>query len=237
MKRVLFASDLHARPDEPEREKIFKHFLNKEALSCDKLYLLGDLFEFGFVFRGRILPAYEPLIEEIAELIRKGVEVFFLAGNHDFWMAEYLRKRGLRIVHDGEVHEVFGRRVQMFHGLLREPDSLSRLAARIMQNPTSVWLYSLLPYRLGFSLALKAAHLSRERHATFPRLLKDSSLKPIDPRTQIIISGHHHEPLRFTYKAGTFYTTGEWFSRFTYLEMTPSGLELKAFRVDTLLCK
>jgi UDP-2,3-diacylglucosamine hydrolase len=237
VKRVLFASDLHARPDEPEREKIFKHFLNKEALSCDKLYLLGDLFEFGFVFRGRILPAYEPLIEEIAELIMKGVEVFFLAGNHDFWMTEYLRKSGLRIVHDGEVHEVFGRRVQMFHGLLREPDSLSRLAARIMQNPTSVWLYSLLPYRLGFSLALKAAHLSRERHTTFPRLLKDSSLKPIDPSTQIIISGHHHEPLRFTYKAGTFYTTGEWFSRFTYLEMTPSRLELKAFRVDTLLCK
>jgi len=237
VKRVLFASDLHARPDKPEREEIFKCFLKKEALSCDKLYLLGDLFEFGFVFRGRVLPAYEPLIEEIAELTRKGIKVFFLAGNHDLWMAEYLRKRGLRIVHDGEVHEVFGRRVQLFHGLLREPDSLSRLTARIMQNPTSVWLYSLLPYRLGFSLALEAAHLSRERHVRFPSVFYSSSLKPINPSTQIVISGHHHEPLRFAYRNREFYSLGEWFSRFTYLEMTPSGLELKAFRVDALLCK
>ena len=237
MKRVLFASDLHARPDKPAREEIFKCFLNKECLSCDRLYLIGDIFEFGFVFRGRVLPAYEPLIEEIAELTRKGIEVFFLAGNHDLWMTEYLRKRGLKIVQEGNVHEVFGRRVQLFHGLLREPDSLSHLAARIMQNPTSVWLYSLLPYRLGFSFALEVAHLSRERHVRFPRVFYSSSLKPIDPGTQIVISGHHHEPLRFTYKARTFYTTGEWFSRFTYLEMTSSGLELKAFGVDTLLCK
>ena len=202
-----------------------------------ELYLLGDLFEFGFVFQGRVLPAYEPLIEEIAALIKVGVEVFFLAGNHDLWMSTYLRKKGFRIVQDGEVHKILGRRTQLFHGLLREPDSLSRLAARIMQNPTCVWLYSLLPYRLGFSLALKAAYLSRERNLSFSERLQLPGLKPINPRAEVIISGHPHEPLHFTYKERTFYTTGEWFSRFTYIEMTPSRLELKTFRVDPLLGK
>jgi UDP-2,3-diacylglucosamine hydrolase len=237
VRRVLFASDLHVRPDKPRREEVFREFLREEAASCEELYLLGDLFEFGFVFRGRVLPAYEPLIEKIAELTSKGIEVFFLAGNHDFWMSSYLRKKGFRIVQDGEVNKILGRRTQLFHGLLREPDSLSRLAARIMQNPTCVWLYSLLPYRLGFSLALKAAHLSRERNLSFPERLQLPGLKPINPRAEVIVSGHHREPLRFTYKNREFYSLGEWFSRFTYLEMTPSRLELKTFRVDPLLGK
>lgn len=235
MRRVLFASDLHVRPDEPRREETFREFLREEAASCEELYLLGDLFEFGFVFQGRVLPAYEPFIEEIAALIKAGVEVFFLAGNHDFWISEYLRKKGFRIVQDGEVNKILGRRTQLFHGLLREPDSLSRLAASIMQNPTCVWLYSLLPYRLGFSLAIKLAKISRERKVAFLERLSGPNLKPIDPCAEVIISGHHHEPLHFTYKNREFYSLGEWFSRFTYLEMTPSRLELKTFRVDPLL--
>lgn len=237
MKRALFCSDLHARPDEPQREEHFKYFLKKEVVSCDRLYLMGDIFEFGFVFRERVLPGYESLVGELTRLVKNGIEVFFLAGNHDFWMSEYLRKKGFRIVQDGEVYEILGRKVQLFHGLLRQPDALSRFALRIMQNPTSVWLYSLLPCGLGFNLALKAAHLSRERHTTFPGSIKVSRLKRTDPSAEIIISGHHHEPFRFTYKGQDFYCVGDWIRRFAYLEMTPGGLELKTFGVDALLDK
>lgn len=235
MNRVLFASDLHARPDNPGREKAFLEFLATEAKTCDALYLLGDLFEFGFVFQGGVLPAYKPLIKEITDLRSKGIKVFFLGGNHDFWMIQYLRKRGLEIVHDGDIHEVFGKKIQLFHGILKDQDALSRFASRVMQSPSSVWLYSALPSWLGFNLALKAAFISRQRNRPFPKPLKTSLLKAVNPAVEVVISGHHHEPLRFEYAGRRFYVIGDWTSHFTYIEMTPGSLELKAFRVDTLL--
>lgn len=230
MKRVLFASDLHALPEEPERERLFIEFLKTEARTCDSLFLLGDIFEFGFVFRGRIMESYEPLIEEITRLISAGIKVFFLAGNHDFWMKGYLKKMGLRIIRDGEILEIMGRKIMLLHGLLKERDALSRFARRIMFNPDCVWLYSLLPCGLGFNLALKASHLSSKRHLPFSKRLLLSSFKMLDCDARLVISGHHHEPLHFHSSNKEFYVTGDWIEDFTYLEMTPGGLELKRYR-------
>lgn len=235
MNRVLFASDLHARPDNPGREKGFLEFLATEAKTCDALYLLGDIFEFGFVFQGEVLPQYKPLIEEIATLAKRGVEVFFLGGNHDFWVTSFLRKTGIRIIQDGEACEIFGKRIQLFHGILKQKDPLSRFADRIMRNPDAVWTYSLLFPKIGFAIALKATHFSRERNLPFPQRLQISSLKVIDPGADIIISGHHHQPVYFRHGSRDFYCIGNWIESFTYLEMTPDRLELKAFRVNTLL--
>ncbi|MBN2380451.1 UDP-2,3-diacylglucosamine diphosphatase [candidate division WOR-3 bacterium] len=230
MRKVIFSSDLHARPDEPERIECFRQFINKIAVSSDRLYILGDLFEFGFVFQDRILPSYEPLVEEITGLIRKGLVVYFLAGNHDLWMSQYLRKRGLRIVLEGEIHELFGTKVQFFHGILREEDVLSRFAWQVMNNPTAVWIYSLLPYRMGFNLALKIAQLSRKRNLDFRAKFSVQRLKTTDSEAEVIISGHHHHPCKFSYDAKDFYIIGDWISHFTYLEMTSQGLRLKTFR-------
>jgi len=233
--RVLFACDLHARPDDTGREKIFLDFLRTEGNDCDALYLLGDIFEFGFVFQGKALPEYSPLIEGIADLVRGGIPVFFLGGNHDLWMTGYLYQRGIGILHDGDVINLFGKKTQIFHGILRQADALSRFADRIMKKPDAVWAYSLLPPRLGFTLALKAARISRERHQPFCTRINASSLKPIAPTAEIVITGHHHTPLSFTYEHKTFWCPGDWIRHFTYLEMTSSCLKLKSFCVNTFL--
>ncbi len=237
MKRIFFLSDLHARPDEPLREMVFRSFLASVVRPGDSLYLLGDIFEFGFVFGGRILPHYELLVAELVKKISSGVEIFFLAGNHDIWMTEYLRSKGLWILSDGQIKVLFSKKIEFFHGLFRESDALSKFASSVMRNPDCVWLYSLLPFRPGFSLALKAANVSRERHAPFLKRFNASNLKPIDSGAQIIISGHHHEPMHFSYGRRDFYVTGDWISDFTYLEMTGSGLKLKAFPMNALLGK
>lgn len=237
MNRVIFASDLHARPDKPERERIFEYFLNKINLSCDILYLLGDIFEFGFVFRGKILPYYQRLVDDLAGLKDRGVEVYFLPGNHDLWMAEYLKKRGIGIIQDGEVVGIYGRRAQLFHGMLRLKDALSRFTDKIMRSAFGVHAYAQLPPGIGFNTALRIARASRERHHTFRKRIKGSDLRPVDPRAGIVISGHHHQPLSFTYDNRRYISLGDWIRNFTYLEMTPERLELKSFPVDSFLCK
>jgi len=233
--RVLFASDLHARPDAPERERVFLEFLRTRAVDCDALYLLGDVFEFGFVFNGEVLPQYEELIERIAELAGRGTRVYFLGGNHDLWMSGYLHRRGIRILHDGETRRLFGTTVQFFHGILRQPDPLSQLVAGLLGNPDAVWLYSLVPKRIGFRMALQATGLSRKRRRPFPSRVSASALKPLSPDAEIVITGHHHRPFCFKRKGVTFWSSGNWITDASYLEMTPEGLELKTFSPDALL--
>jgi len=230
VKRILIASDLHARPDDMQRTSLFEQFLKTQALSCDRLYLLGDIFEFGFVFRGRILPAYEALVAAIGDLVKKGIEVFFLAGNHDIWMSEYLRKRGLKLIIDGDIHYLFNRKVQFFHGILREQDALSKFAARIMNNPTAVWLYSRIPCGAGFKIALNLARVSRKRNPAFSFKFPAERLKPRDSDAEIIVSAHHHYPCKFTFEGVEYYIVGDWITHFTYLEITKQGIYLKEYR-------
>lgn len=237
MVKVLFASDLHARPDEPARSEYFKYFLNKLDPSYTKVYLLGDIFEFGFVFNGKVLPYYSSLIEEISKLVRSGIEVFFLGGNHDLWIAKYLEHLGVSIVHDGDVHSILGKKVQLFHGILLQPDAFSRFVDRLMKDPDSVWLYSHVPAPLGFKAALIAAGLSRTRHQPFPRRIPVNCLKKISRDADLVITGHHHEHLHFQHDSRDIYITGNWIRDFTYLEMTEKGLELKAFPVNSILSR
>lgn len=229
LERILFASDLHARPDAPERENKFKRFLTKAAMHSKSLYLLGDIFEFGFVFREEVLPYYEPLIDDLEFLVDSGVQVKFLGGNHDLWMVDYLYKRGIEILHDGQVLELMGRKLQLFHGILVQPDPLSRFADRIMKNPDAVWLYSRIRPSTGFRLALKAAVLSQTRHRPFPRSIVSSTLKEIDPDVDVVISGHHHDHVEFRYRNQLFFSTGNFFADYSYLELTPRGLKRKFF--------
>ncbi|MBD3285780.1 hypothetical protein GF338_05540 [candidate division WOR-3 bacterium] len=229
MKKILIASDLHARPDESLRTERFILFLRSEASTADRLYLLGDIFEFGFVFRGRILPAYQSLVDAICNLIDKGVKVFFLAGNHDIWMNEYLRIKGLRIITEDDVQMLYGRKVQFFHGILSEQDGLSKLASQIMKNPDAVWLYSRIPSSIGFGLALRLARISRKRNPAFALKFSVNRLKPVAADAEIVVSGHHHYPCEFIYDGVEYYIAGDWINQLTYLEMRQDGVVLRRY--------
>ncbi len=231
----LFISDLHARPDIPLRENALKLFLKQKAVSAKNLYLLGDIFEFGFVFRGRILPQYYPLLSSLLELGKKGVRIYFLGGNHDIWITAYLRKAGINIIKDGTLHKLGDKKVQFFHGIRTQPDPLSRFAEKIMLNPSAVWAYSRLAPKIGFPLALKAASFSRKRHKAFPNKILSTQLKVISQDADIVITGHHHDIFHFTYNEVEFYSCGNFFKDFTYLELSDKGLEFKSFAVDSLL--
>lgn len=227
--KVFFVSDLHARPDSPEREAVFKEFLKRKLMSGDSLYILGDLFEFGFAFNGQILPYYQSLVSVLTSLQSSGVRIFFLPGNHDLWMCSYLARRGIRIIREGSVITVLGKKVALYHGLLKEPDSLSRLASSVMRNPDCVWLYSGLPQRLGFALAMRLSGFSRRRNKPFSKRLNSSMIRKTADEAEIIISGHHHERLVFKLNGKLIYITGDWITNCTYLEMTKNGLEQRIF--------
>ena len=81
-----FVSDVHLGLDMEDpvaRERRFAAFLRGLPENTKALYLLGDIFDFWYEYRNVVPRNFTRSLGALAELVDRGVEVFFFNGNHD----------------------------------------------------------------------------------------------------------------------------------------------------------
>ena len=89
-KKVYFASDNHLGAPNLEdslvREKKFVAWLDKVKEDAEAIILVGDVFDFWFEFSRVNTPQiYQDVFQELSKLKNSGVEIHYVAGNHDYW--------------------------------------------------------------------------------------------------------------------------------------------------------
>jgi UDP-2,3-diacylglucosamine hydrolase len=115
--RVLFVSDVHLTPAEPDIFLHFMKFLREVACGARALYVLGDLFDFWVGRRQAELPGFAEVLRRLRELAEQGTEVHFLAGNRDFALdRELAAGHGIRMLSDFAEVRLGGGRVLLTHG-------------------------------------------------------------------------------------------------------------------------
>ncbi len=67
----------------------FKDFLKDILDKVDKVFILGDLFEFYHGYDGYIYPWYKGVADVLKKLTESGKSVVFLEGNHEFGMGSF----------------------------------------------------------------------------------------------------------------------------------------------------
>lgn len=148
---IYFASDIHlgAGPREQQRqaERRFLRWLDAVSADAEKIFLLGDLFDFWFEYRRVVPKGCVRTLGKLAELTDRGIEVIFFTGNHDMWVGEYLHEEcGIDIRTEPQIVEVAGQRLFLAHGdnlnIRRQP--LLRLMNAIFRSRTLRWLFSRL---------------------------------------------------------------------------------------------
>ena len=84
-KRYIFTSDLHLGAERyaASQEDFISFLANLPKDTC-ALYLLGDVFDFWFERKLRPV-GFEVVLKALSDTVARGVEVFFLKGNHDWW--------------------------------------------------------------------------------------------------------------------------------------------------------
>ena len=92
---VYFISDIHLKLtlDEGEkkrRDKLYRLF-EKIADSGGTCFFMGDLFDFYFEYPDLIPKSYFDFFEQTRFLKSKGVSLYFLAGNHDYWVGDHIK--------------------------------------------------------------------------------------------------------------------------------------------------
>ena len=85
-------SDLHLGAAPREVETRFLEFVRSLSGRAGSLVINGDLFDFWFEWRTVIPRTGFRTLAALADLRESGVELLWVAGNHDCWGGEVLRE-------------------------------------------------------------------------------------------------------------------------------------------------
>ncbi|MGP1446764.1 MAG: UDP-2,3-diacylglucosamine diphosphatase [Candidatus Limimorpha sp.] len=244
--KVYFASDFHLGApemnDDLQRERRLVGWLDRIKADADKVFLLGDLFDFWFEY-GTVVPkGHVRILGKIAELIDSGIEVHFFIGNHDLWQFGYLEKETGLIVHEKpELIDLNGKRFLLAHGDAIGPgDNGYKFMRRIFTNKINQCLFKWLHPDLGIRLAHWCAYRSRMGKKLHGRKLSPdmnveelSQYKYVEtelqahPDIDYAVFGHVHCPIERMMNTRTkFVFLGDWISYFSYAVFDGENLVL-----------
>jgi len=220
-------SDTHlgAAPSEVERHLL--GFLRHLQTRAGSLVINGDLFEFWFEWRHVIPRASFRVLAALADLVDAGVPVLWVAGNHDCWGGEVLRRDVGVTYHVGPwVGTLAGWKTLIEHGdgLRDVEDRKYRRLRSVLRHPASIWAFRhLLHPDFGSRLAAGSSHASRTyqpkdggtglRNVAMSRLASD-------PTLELLIYGHSHvDALERSSTGGIYANAGSWMSKQTFLRI------------------
>jgi UDP-2,3-diacylglucosamine hydrolase len=113
---VLFTSDLHLSPEDPEGVERFVRFARGPAAEASRLLLVGDVFDVWVTPAQLGDRGLAPAFRALSELVAAGVAVGFVEGNRDFAATPDLAALGVQPLPDVVVLGSRGLRVATTHG-------------------------------------------------------------------------------------------------------------------------
>ncbi len=243
---VYFISDCHfGLPNLQEsamREKRVVSFLEHISNDVTHLFLLGDIFDYWFEYK-YVVPKHNiRFIGKLANLVDKGVKIYYVLGNHDMWNFGYLEQEiGLTILRGVHDFEINGKKVRLGHGDGLDPADKGYLfikwiyASKFNQR----WFAALHP-RWSFALANKVSLLSRNAHLEEDKIFAGEDKEPIitycknilkNEHFDYFIFGHRHYPLDFPLQENSHYiNAGDWQTHDSFVEMKNENCNLKYYR-------
>ena len=227
-------SDTHLGAAPPEVERALLAFLRGLHGRARALVINGDLFDFWFEWRTVIPRVGFRVLAALADLADDGVQVLWIAGNHDCWGGDVLRRDVGVIYHEGPWRgEIAGWRARVEHGdgLRGAADRRYRLLRRVIRHPVSVRAFRLLHPDLGSRLANGSSHASRTYRAHDEGAgLRDVAAAALasDRSLELVVFGHSHVATLARVPGGGLYANpGSWLDAPGFLHVTPERLELR----------
>lgn len=252
--RTYFISDLHLGSryvaDRRRHERAVVGFLHSIRHDARALYLLGDILDYWYEYRTVVPRGYVRFFGALAGLADAGVEIYWIVGNHDVWLFDYLRDEiGITVLDPkggGMEMNIDGTVFFLAHG-----DGIGRLTPgvramrAIFRSRICQTLYAAVHPRWTVWLANSLSsgsrsHGLREGVAERTRTeavaaMRDfaSGYSSLHPEVRYIVMGHHHVALDEAVGGDCrMVILGDWLSLETYAVFDGENLVLKHFERD-----
>ncbi len=232
---IYFISDAHLGDDEESARKLIS-FLDG-IKGCELLYILGDLFDFWFEYRTVIPRQYIRTVCKLLDLVQSGTKIVYLAGNHDFWLGDFLNSQvGIQVELGSLRVEHQGLRIYLSHGDgIAKGEIGYRFLKRILRNPLNIALFRLLHPDLAIPLARRISRLSRGSTQGKGELLlkdyEDFASGLIQGGMDAVILAHIHRPLYKKLAGGIYINLGDWITHYTFGKLEDGILTLERWGV------
>lgn len=234
----LFISDIHLNESRSDITTAFFCFIDTIAPTADRLYILGDLFDF---WAGDDIqtPLTKSVAEHLLALSNKGTEIFFIPGNRDFSIGKrYARSAGMKLV--GEKVYVEDN-ILLIHGdELCIDDIAYQRYKKWIRHPLILPVLKRLPRRFRLSLAQKIKVKSKNSAA---RKVADVNSAYVDTyfktkNTHTIIHGHTHRPMKHQHNEQDIrYVLSDWDQNGDYLKLENGIVSRHIFSIDPFQIK
>jgi UDP-2,3-diacylglucosamine hydrolase len=224
----LFMGDAHLREWDFQTQERIIRFLESEKKNLETLVILGDLFEFWFGFESFAFEGYQPVLDELNKLVKRGVHIRYLEGNHEFAMGPYFEETlRAQIDANDSVIDLDGKRIYMAHGdLVNKKDTAYRIFRGVLKNPITYWLARRFGPRASKKVAAFLSSLSAgEGNQTNPErtdhILRQFALDMAKKGFDVVILAHHHLPqscsLEIDGRESHYFNVGGWADHFSFL--------------------
>ncbi len=248
MQSAYFISDVHlamkVKGNEQVRRNELFSLLDQVRTEQATLIIVGDFFDFYFEWGSVIIEEYRGVYQKLAELTQAGIEIHYIAGNHDFWLGAFLKNELGIIIHLDPVEiELNDHRFFCIHGDgLAKDDRAYRVFRRIIRSRTSTFLFRwLVPPAMGKWLAEKVSYTSRtltEDTLHDLNALIDENVEyartVFAEGVDFFVTGHIHLPRLQNVDGKTFLTIGDFLQHFSYGYYDGLNLSLKQWPVKSL---
>jgi len=240
---TYFISDLHLTPERPKITQAFFKFLAEQAPQADKVYILGDLFEFWIGDDAASILGAEAVLQAMKQL-SKTVDCYFIAGNRDFLVGEqFTDETGFTILSDETIIDLYGTPTLLLHGDSLCTDDIAHMQFREQMVTNQKWrdgfLSLAIPERIEQA---KMARMQSHEHKTeismeIMDVTESAVINAFDSHcvTQMI-HGHTHrqDPHQHQTSSGTAvrYVLGDWHQTGSLITAKNNGsLEISNFDI------
>jgi UDP-2,3-diacylglucosamine hydrolase len=227
-------SDAHLGIASPQIERSFVSFLRGLDGDAKSLIINGDLFDFWFEWKTVIPRRSFRALAALAELKDAGVDILWVAGNHDCWGGEVLREDvGVDYVVGPWEGTVAGWNMRIEHGdgLRDREDRGYRMIRPVMRHPLAIRAFRLLHPDWASKLAQGSSSASRTYRARDEgRGLRSYAKQQLEKARDLdlLVYGHSHvAALERMDSGGVFANAGSWLDAPTFLRLTDEAIELR----------
>jgi UDP-2,3-diacylglucosamine hydrolase len=230
-------SDLHLTPERPQVSKAFFNFLTNDAPSAERLYILGDLFEFWIGDDAGSMLGADPILDAMKS-ISQVVDCYFIAGNRDFLVRDTFTERtGFKILCDETLIDLYGTKTLLLHGDSLCTDDVAHQQFRTQMMTNSEFCDGFLALSINDRIEqAKQARLQSKQHKSEISMgIMDVTEAAVvatftEHSVSQMIHGHTHRQNTHQYdiagNLATRYVLGDWHKTSSIMRIDKEGIEI-----------
>ncbi len=241
---IYFFGDTHFKVSKSNQEnkkvEKFSQFLDSISKDNTKgsLFIMGDFFDYYFEYKNQASSHYEKIFTKIEEITNKGFEIYFIAGNHDYWIGNYFKKHMTKTFLDDTTVTHNNKSIYITHGDgILSWDNSYRLLKRVLRSNIFIKTYSLLPKSIALKIADKISYERKDSHEIneekinkIHNELESFATEKINEGYTYVVIGHYHHSYHKTLGDGELVLLGECNEvNYNYAMFDGDKLEIKNF--------